>query len=56
MLSPEDVYTLSLEHSSVEMVRAAIPMLMRNMEKRVYRGMVFMVFTNYLQVEKMWGL
>lgn len=53
VLSPEDVYTLSVDHSSVEMVRAAIPMLMRNMDKRVYRGMVF---TNYLQVVKMWGL
>ena len=51
-LSPEDVYTLSV-HSSVDIVRDAIPMLMRNMDKRVYRGMVF---TNNLKVVKMWGL
>ena len=53
VLSPEDVYTLSVEHPRFDMVRAAIPMLMRNVDKQVYRGMVFM---NYLQVVKMWGL
>jgi hypothetical protein len=51
-LSPEDVYTLSV-HSSVDIVRDAIPMLMRNMDKRVYRRIIF---TNYLKVVKIWGL
>jgi hypothetical protein len=53
LLSPEDVYTVSVEHSSVDMVRTAITMLFRNVDNRVFRGMAFM---NYLQVVKMWGL
>ena len=53
LASPEDVSTLSIEHPSIDMVVAAITMIMRDVEKQIYRGMIFM---NYLQAVKIWGL
>jgi len=52
LTGPEDVYTLSLEHSSIE-VMAAILKIMGDMDKKIYRSIVFM---NYLQGVKVWGL
>jgi hypothetical protein len=53
LASPEDVSTLSVEHSCIDMVMAAIASLMRDVDKQSYRGMIFM---NYLQAVKIWGL
>jgi hypothetical protein len=53
LTGPEDVYTLSIEHSSFDKVIAAISKIMGDMDKKIYRGMVFM---NYLQGVKVWGL
>ena len=53
LASPEDVSTLSIEHSCIDMVMAAIPSIMRDVDMQVYRSMIFM---NYLQVVKIWGL
>ena len=53
LASPEDVSTLSIEHPSIDMLVTAIPMIMRDVEKQIYRGMIFM---NYLQAVKIWGL
>ena len=53
LASPEDVSTLSIEHSCIDMVMAAIPSIMRDVDKQAYRSMIFM---NYLQVVKIWGL
>jgi hypothetical protein len=51
LTSPEDVCTLSVKHSSIDKVRAAIPKIMRDVDKQIYRDMIFM---NYLQA--VWGL
>jgi hypothetical protein len=51
--SPEDISTLSIEHSSIDMVMAAIASIMRDVDKQIYKGMMFM---NYLQAVKIWGL
>ena len=53
LTGPEDVYTLSIEHSSIDKVIAAISKIMGDTDKKIYRGMVFM---NYLQAVKVWGL
>lgn len=53
LTSSEDAFTLSVEHPSINKVRAAIPKLMRDMDKQIYRGLVFL---NYLQAVKIWGL
>ena len=53
LASPEDVSTLSIEHPSIDMVIAAIPKIMRDVDKQIYRGMIFM---NYLQAVKIWEL
>jgi hypothetical protein len=53
LASPEDVLTFSIEHSSADMVVAAIPKIMRDVNKQIYRSMKLM---NYLQVVKVWGL
>ena len=53
VLSPENVHTLSIEHSSIDMIRAAKYKLMRYMNRQVYGDMVSM---NYLQAVKLWGL
>jgi hypothetical protein len=53
LTGPEDVYTLSIEHSSFDKVIAAISKIMGDMDKKIYRGMVFM---NYLHCVKVWGL
>ncbi|MGH9974819.1 MAG: hypothetical protein ACRD8Z_03145 [Nitrososphaeraceae archaeon] len=53
LASPEDVCTLSLEHASIDKVIAAIPKIMRDVDKQIYTGMIFM---NYLQAIKTWGL
>jgi hypothetical protein len=50
---PEDVYTLCIEHSIIDKVIAAISKIMGEPDKKIYRGMVFM---NYLQAVKVWGL
>jgi hypothetical protein len=44
---------LSIEHSCINMVTAAIASIMRDADKQIYRGMIFM---NYLQAVKIWGL
>lgn len=51
--SPEDVYTLSIEHASIDKVISAISKIMRDVDKQIYRNMIFM---NYLQAVKIWGL
>jgi hypothetical protein len=48
---PEDVSTLSVEHARIDKVIAAIPKIMRDVDKQIYRDMIFM---NYLQA--VWGL
>jgi hypothetical protein len=53
LAGPEDVSTLSIEHANIDKVIAAIPKIMRDEDKQIYRGMVFM---NYLQAVKIWGL
>jgi hypothetical protein len=53
LAGPEDVFTLSIEHASIDKVIAAIPKIMRYASKQTYRGMIFM---NYLQAVKIWGL
>ncbi|MPZ05312.1 MAG: hypothetical protein GEU26_02665 [Nitrososphaeraceae archaeon] len=53
LTGPEDVYTLCIEHSSIDKVIAAISKIMGDTDKKIYRGMVFM---NYLQAVKVWGL
>jgi hypothetical protein len=53
LTGPEDVYTLCIEHSSIDKVIAAISKIMVDTDKKIYRGMVFM---NYLQAVKVWGL
>ena len=53
LANPEDVCTLSLEHANIDKVIAAIPKIMRDVDKQIYRGMKFM---NYLQAIKIWGL
>jgi hypothetical protein len=53
LTGPEDVYTLSIEHSSIDKVIAAISKIMEDTDKEIYGGMVFM---NYLQAVKVWGL
>ena len=53
LASPEDVSTLSIEHSCIDMVIAAIASIMRDVDKQIYKGMIFM---NYLQAVKIWGL
>jgi hypothetical protein len=50
---PENVFTLSIEDTAIDSVIAAISKIMRGMDKRIYRGMIFM---NYLQAVKIWGL
>jgi hypothetical protein len=50
---PENVFTLSIEDTAIDNVIAAISKIMRGMDKRIYRGMIFM---NYLQAVKIWGL
>jgi hypothetical protein len=52
LADPEDVFTFSIEHASIDMVIAAIPRIMRDADKQTYRGMIFM---NYLQAVKVWG-
>jgi len=47
---PEDVSTLSVEHARIDKVIAAIPKIMRDVDKQIYRDMIFM---NYLQA--VWG-
>jgi hypothetical protein len=53
LTGPEDVYTLCIEHSSIDKVIAAISKKMGDTDKKIYRGMIFM---NYLQAVKAWGL
>ena len=53
LASPEDVSTLSIEYSCIDMVMAAIARIMRDVDKPIYKGMMFM---NYLQAVKIWGL
>jgi len=53
MERPENVFTLSVEDTAIDNVNAAISKIMRGKEKRIYRGMIFM---NYLQAVKVWGL
>ena len=53
LIGPEDVSTLSIEHVSIDNVIAGIPKIMRDVDKQIYRGMIFM---NYLQAVKLWGL
>ena len=53
LTGPEDVYTLSIEHSSIDKVIAAISKIKGDTDKKIYRDMVFM---NYLQAVKVWGL
>jgi hypothetical protein len=53
LASPEDVSTLSIEHSCIDMALAAIASIMRDVDKQIYRSMIFM---NYLQAVKIWGL
>ncbi len=53
LTSPEDVSTLSIEHSCIDMALAAIASIMRDVDKQIYRSMIFM---NYLQAVKIWGL
>jgi hypothetical protein len=53
LAGPEDVSTLSIEHVNIDNVIAAIPKTMREADKQIYRGMIFM---NYLQAIKIWGL
>jgi hypothetical protein len=53
LTGPEDVYTLCIEHSSIDKVIAAISKIMGDTDEKIYRGMVFM---NYLQAVKVWGL
>ena len=53
LTGPEDVSTLCIEHSSIDKVIAAISKIMGDTDKKIYRGMVFM---NYLQAVKVWGL
>lgn len=53
LTGPEDVYTLCIEHSSIDKVISAISNIMADTDKKIYRGMVFM---NYLQAVKVWGL
>ena len=50
---PENVFTLSIEDRAIDNVIAAISKIMRSTDKRIYRGMIFM---NYLQAVKVWGL
>lgn len=50
---PENVFTLSIEDTAIDNVIAAMSKIMRGMDKRIYRGMIFM---NYLQAVKIWGL
>jgi hypothetical protein len=44
---------LSIEHSCINMVTAAIASIMRDADKQIYRGMIFL---NYLQAVKIWGV
>lgn len=53
LASPEDVSTLSIEHSCIDIVLAATASIMRDVDKQIYRSMIFM---NYLQAVKIWGL
>ena len=53
LTGPEDVYTLCIEHSSIDKVIAAISKIMGDTDEKIYRGMVFM---NYLQAVKVWAL
>jgi hypothetical protein len=53
LILPEDVFTLSVEHVTVDNEIAAISKIVRDIDIRAYRGMVFM---NYLQAVKEWGL
>lgn len=53
LTGPEDVYTLCIEHSSIDKVIAAISKMIGDTDKKIYRGMIFM---NYLQAVKVWGL
>ncbi len=53
LIGPEDVSTLSIEHASIDNVIAGIPKIMRDADKQIYRGMIF---KNYLQAVKKWGL
>jgi hypothetical protein len=53
LAGPEDVSTLSIEHSCIDMALAAIASTMRDVDKQIYRSMIFM---NYLQAVKIWGL
>ena len=52
LTSPENVSALSIE-PNIDKVITAVSMMMRNVDKKIYRGMVFM---NYLQAVKVWGL
>ena len=53
LAGPEDIFTLSIEHASIYKVIAAIQEIMRDADKQAYSGMIFM---NYLQAVKIWGL
>ena len=53
LASPEDVSTLSIEHSCIDIALAAIASIMRDVDKQIYSSMIFM---NYLQAVKIWGL
>jgi hypothetical protein len=53
LAGPEDVFTLSIEHASIDKVITAIPKIMRDADKQTYRGIIFM---NYLQAVKKWGI
>jgi hypothetical protein len=47
LADPEDVFTLSIEHASIDKVIAAIPKIMRDADKQTYRGMIFIeLFTS----------
>lgn len=50
---PENVFTLSIEDRAIDNVIAAISKIMGSTDKGIYRGMLFM---NYLQAVKVWGL
>lgn len=53
LANPEVVSTLAIEHSTINKVIAAISKIMRDVDKKIYRDMIFM---NYLQAVKVWGL
>lgn len=50
---PEDVFTLSVEHTTIDNEIAAISKIVRDIDKRAYQELVFM---NNLQAVKEWSL